>query len=75
MYCLMKKIVSILFASAVAALALVSCQKETATSDVSNIKTVHFNANSIETKTAFGTLQLMSLYLSSYILLLPLMLQ
>lgn len=56
MYCLMKKIVSILFASAVAALALVSCQKETATSDVSNIKTVHFNANSIETKTAFGTL-------------------
>ena len=51
----MKKIVSILFASAVAALALVSCQKETGSKEPA-AKTVQFTANSIETKTTFGDL-------------------
>lgn len=50
----MKKIVNILFATAVAALAMVSCQKEKA-SAVSSEKTVEFTATSIETKTAFTT--------------------
>ena len=50
----MKKIYSLLFATAVAALAMVSCQKEKA-SEVSSEKTVEFTATSIETKTVFTT--------------------
>ena len=53
----MKKINAILFATAVAAFAFVSCQKETSVtvSSESSEKTVHFTATSIETKTAFTT--------------------
>lgn len=50
----MKKFVNILFATAITAFAVVSCQKENAT-PVSTEKTVQFIATSIETKTAFTT--------------------
>lgn len=50
----MKKIFSLSIAIAAAALAFVSCDKENVAT-VGTEKTVHFIANSIDTKTAFGT--------------------
>lgn len=57
--CLMKKYFTILFATAVAALAFVSCQKSAPENneDENGVKTsVHFYASEIETKTVFGDL-------------------
>ena len=59
----MKKFVNILFATAVAALAMVSCQKKEISNPVENVEpvvnetaVVNFYAKDIETKTVFGEL-------------------
>ena len=51
----MKKIVNVLFASAVAALALVSCQKNQETDFTPAGPAVKFHAAEVATKTTFGT--------------------
>lgn len=50
----MKKYFALFIASATAVLATVSCQKESVAPESSE-KTVHFVANAVDTKTAFGT--------------------
>ena len=56
----MKKIYSILFATAVAALAMVSCQKDIQKENVIDNETsessIHFYAEEVATKTVFGDL-------------------